>query len=201
MDRRITIVLVVIVALLGGYVWYTFLRADAPPLVQPTPQATAIPFANFDDDELTSIQVHNLKSNQTTRVVRNGAVWKMEQPKEGEAFQPQVNGVAYQVSVIEPDRQFAAAGDLGEYGLNPAAYAVDLALANGSKIHFDIGKQNPNETGYYAKKADDPLIYLLSGPLVSELIKFVDLPPYTPTPTVTPTTVGTPTRPATTPTP
>lgn len=203
MDRRITLALVVLVALLGGYIWYTFIRADAPPVKPPPPEPTAIPFANFEDEDLTAIQVRNLQSNQTTRIVRDGQVWKMEQPAQGEAFQPRANGIAYQVSVIEPARQFAAAGDLSEYGLNPAAYAVDLTLANGATIHFEIGKQNPNETGYYAKKADDPLIYLLSGSLVSEIIKFADSPPYTPTPSSTPapTTVGTPTPSAVSPTP
>ncbi len=203
MDRRITIALVAVLLVLGGYIWYTFLREDAPPLTPPTPVPTTIPFVEFSDDQVTTVEIRDVKQERVTRVTRAGDVWKMEQPAQGDADPARVSALVYQLAQIVPERQINPSGDLAGYGLNPAAYQVNLTLADGSKINFEVGGQNPGETYYYARKVNETPLYLISSPIVNEIKEFVEMPPYTPTPSPSPSPTGaaTPVTLSATPTP
>lgn len=192
MDRRITIVLVVILLALGGYIWYTFVRADAPPVNPPTPQATAIPFATLAETDVTAIEVRDVKNNKATRVVRNGTAWKMEQPAQGEAFIDRVEEFLLDVTRISAPRTVNNPGELAAYGLNPPVYTVDLTLKDGTTTRFELGNPNPDKSYNYIRKANEPTIYLIDTTVADTIRGFVSEPPFTPTPEPT----STPTPPA-----
>ncbi len=193
MDRRITIALVVILALLAGYIWYTFLRADAPPLVPETPEPTAIPFLSLPSDQVQAIQVLDTQTKQTTRVVRDGEEWKMEQPAQGQANRVRVERVLFELSRITAERKLTPTGDLAVYGLNPAAYQVRTELKDGSTVTFQLGGENPDKDYFYALKNGDAAVYLIDASIANDLVEFATLPPFTPTPEPTESPSPTPT--------
>lgn len=193
MDRRITLALVAVLVVLGGYIWYTFLRADAPPLNPVTPEPTPILFLDLDESKIQTVRVRNLQDNQTTQVVRDGEGWKMEQPAQGPAVLGPINSLIFALSRVDVDRKLASPGDLAGYGLNPAKYQVDLTMQDGTAITVLVGGENPDGDYSYAMKNGDAAVYLIDFSLQEQIAEFVTKPPYTPTPEPTQAPEATPT--------
>lgn len=193
MDRRITIALLVVLAALGGYVWYMFLRADAPPVTPVTPAPTPLALLKFDDTTLIALQVQDVKNNRTTRVVRSGDGWNMEQPAQGEAFRPRVERVIYDLSLLNAERKIESPGDLSAFGLEPPAYRVQMNFQDGSTRTLVLGNQNPDGNYSYVMLDADAALYLINASAGEEIEQFTTMPPFTPTPS--------PTEPPFTPTP
>jgi hypothetical protein len=198
MDRRITLAFIAILLILGGYIWYTFLRSDAPPLTPATPAPTAILFLSLDPNKVQAVEVRDVKNNEGTRVVRDGANWKMEQPKQGEADATRIDDLLFAFGSLEANRKLAAPGDLVGYGLNPPQYQLNLSLQDGSALTIQIGNENPDGAHLYAMKNGDASVYLIDSSHRKQIEEFVTLPPYTPTPSPTPAPSETP-EPALTP--
>lgn len=192
MDRRITIGAVVVLALLGGYIWYTFLRSDAPPVKPVTPEPTPIVFLSVELARVQVVEVRDVKNNAVTRVVRDGETWKMEQPAQGEAFASRVQELVYDLAQITADRQLGAQNDLTPFGLKPAAYELKVTLQDSSQVMVSLGNKNPDGNSFYALKGGDSAVYLIGSSVGEKIQEFVTSPPYTPTPTVIPTATGTP---------
>lgn len=192
MDRRISLVFVVILLVLGGYIWYTFLRSDAPPLTPSTPEPTPILFLSVDQNKVQAVEVKDVKNNQSTRVVRDGANWKMEQPKQGQADSTRIEDLLFDFASLTADRKLDSPGDLAGYGLNPPQYQVNLSLQEGSAVMVQVGSENPGATLLYVMKNGDPSVYLVDSSHDKKIQEFVTMPPYTPTPSPTPMPSATP---------
>lgn len=193
MDRRITIGGLVILALLGGYIWYTFLRPDAPPTTPvSTPEPTEVLFLTIPVDQVQSVQVRDEKNNQTTRVVRDGDNWKMEQPAQGEADTQRVNDLVFTLSRITANRQLAPQSDLAQFGLNPSQAQVEIGIKGGIPITLALGSKNVDGNAVYAQKSGDAAVYLIDTFVGETIQEFVTTPPYTPTPSATPPATETP---------
>lgn len=192
MDRRITIALLVVLAVLGGYIWYTFLREDAPPIEPVTPAPTPIAVLEFDDSQATALQVRDVKNNQTTRVVREGDAWKMEQPAQGGAFAPPIERLLFALAALKADRKIASPTDLAGYGLNPPAHQVQVTMPGGAMFTLTLGNQNPDGNYYYAMKDSDAAVYLINSSIGDDIREFVTAPPYTPPPPPMPEATPTP---------
>jgi hypothetical protein len=191
-DRRITIALAVVLALLGGYIWFTFLRPDAPPITAVTPEPTPILFLNIQQSDIAQVQVQELATNKITHVVRAGDVWQMESPKQGPAYFVPVDRLVFDLSRIQVDRKLETPGDLVAFGLNPPQYEVVLTLADNRTLNLSIGGETTDENYGYAMKEGDPAVYLLDFSLSEEIMEFITMPPFTPTPSPTPEPIGTP---------
>lgn len=192
MDRRITLVFAAILVVLGGYIWYTFLRADAPPLNPVTPAPTRVVVLEFPFNEAQALEVREVETNVVTRVVRTADGWQMEQPAQGEAYIPRVERLVFELSRVTAERSFAAA-DLTPYGLNPPAYQAHVTLQDGSVVTLDVGNENPDGNYAYARKPGDASIYLADFSVLDNLQEFVQEPPFQPTPTPTLDAAATPT--------
>lgn len=192
MDRRITIALVVVLALLGAYIWYTFLRADAPPLASATPEPEEFLFYDVDPNQIQKVQLENIAQGETVILVRDGDGWRMEAPVQGEAYFLRVDGLVFDLSRIAVDRKLDTPGDLSSYGLNPAQFQVTITLQDGTVSTLLIGNENPDQNYAYAIKNGDPAVYLVDFSLRDDVIDLISSPPYTPTPSPTPEPIGTP---------
>lgn len=187
MDRRITIGVVVVLLLLSGYVWYTFLRADAPPTTPTgTPAPTAILFSQVDQSKVQAIEVKDLKNNVVTQLTRSGDTWTMNQPKQGGSDTDRIDQLLLQLAHTTATRKLDAPGDLTQFGLNPPLYQAKLTYQDGSALTINLGTKNTDSSAFYAVKDGDTAVYLIEAAVGTGIQQFVTTPPYTPTPTETP---------------
>lgn len=168
-----------------------FLREDAPSLLPPTPEPEAVLLFRADPDHIQRVQVQDLAGGETTIVVRDGDRWRMQEPKQGEAYFVRVDGLVFDLARIEVDRKLDAPGDPGAFGLNPAKLKTTITLADGSETTLLLGNENPDQNYVYAIKEGDPAVYLVDFSLRDDLEEFLVSPPYTPTPSPTPQPLGT----------
>jgi hypothetical protein len=199
MDRRVTVVVVILFLALGGYVWWTFLRADAPPVAAVTPEPTPIPFLNLTPDDVTAVEIRDVKANQVVRVARSGEEWQMESPKQGPADSNRVSSLLFQLASIDATRELQDVTDLAQYGLNPPLHELRVTLEDGSTQVVQLGEENPDQTSVYATKPGATSVFLIRASTGEAVAEFVTTPPFTPTPTATAEPTGTPAP--TTPTP
>ncbi|MEO0560755.1 MAG: DUF4340 domain-containing protein [Chloroflexota bacterium] len=78
-------------------------------------------------------------------------------------------------------------GDAATFGLNPAAFEIVLADAETEYVLF-VGSQNPGGQRYYVQTPDDnDTIFLTAADILTNVLDYVDAPPYVPPSTPTPT--------------
>lgn len=189
MDRKVTLGLLVVLLVLGGYIWYNFWRADAPPVTPTTPEPTAILFVELIEDDVTALQVAGQPGQSVVHVTRAGDSWVMDQPLQGPADGSRVNELLFQISRITAERQLAPPSDLAAFGLKPPAAQVTVTLKDGKSSVLQLGRKNPDETSYYMLKSGDTNLYLVRAAVGDTILDLLKSPPYTPTPTAT---AGTP---------
>lgn len=192
MDRRVTIALVAILVVLGGYIYWTQLREGADTGAPITPQPTRVGVIQFDTDAVTRVEVKD-KNAKTTRVVKQGDTWTMETPAQGPANPSRVDGFLFQLSNLDASRSLPNPGDLASFSLATPSYTVTLALKDGTEYVIKLGDQNPDKSQYYALKGTDTTVYLIPSNVGEAIKDFVEMPPYTPTPTNTSQPTETPT--------
>ncbi len=185
MDRRITLVLVIILVVLGGYSWFNFMRECAQPTTPMTPMPTPLAFLSVPQDKVTTVQVRDVKNNKVTQITRSGDKWNMEQPVQGEAYQPNVDDFLFELANVTAERKIDNPSDLASFGLNPPAYEVKVTQQDGQTLAVELGTQNPDKTFFYAQKNGDASVYLVSLPVGEAIQNFVNMPPFTPTPSPT----------------
>jgi hypothetical protein len=184
MDRRFTIALVAALFVLGGYIWYMFLRADAPPVNAPTPEPTPLAFLTVSPQGIRGIEVVENETGRRLRLVKANDQWQMEAPARGEAYAPQVESLVFQLGLIRSDRKLTSPASLADYGLAPARYEIRLELEDAGVQAVQLGGQNPDKNYYYAIKAGDDAVYLISSAVGDAIVDILAMPPFTRTPTV-----------------
>jgi hypothetical protein len=93
------------------------------------------------------------------------------------------------MSQLKATRLLDNAGtDLSQYGLDPPKeYAVAL-LEEGTSYQLDIGIKTPVQSGTYARRPDQPNVYVIADQFASDLERLIGDPKEPPTPTPRPAT-------------
>ncbi len=182
MSFRNTLILIVALALLGGYVYFVEIR-------QPTPEEVEeaeLQLWALEPEAISGLTVTDNKEDKRTQLVKEEETWRMVAPSEEEVDEPRVKRVVDQIKKLRARRKLEEqTGDLATFGLDKPAFTVRVGLAEGGEEVLQIGDLNPQRTGYYAKHGDDPAVYLIPSFTVDELKRLVEEPPKKPTPTAT----------------
>lgn len=190
MDMRITAVLLVVLAILGGYVlWSGSSTEEAGSPGAPGSAGTAeteVPVAPFDPAAARSIRVVDA-AGAIMSVERTDAGWQIAEPLPGPADTIRVTGVLTDLAeltatqVITPDD-----GDLLPYGLLAALYTITVTGDEGELVSLRLGTPNPGGTATYVQANEGDVVYLVSDFRLSDVRRWVLEPPVAPTPTIPP---------------
>lgn len=183
MKFRTTLILLVIFAALGGYVYLT--REKEPPS---TTKTETIPILELDPQTIYALEVRD-DQNQRIRLEkeREKQAWHLVTPVIEAADLLQVTRVITDLSKLQATRAIppSEAQALDTYGLAPHRYEVQLFGANGEVIaQLQLGDQNPARTARYVRHEGKADIYLVSSYLLEPLTRWITRPPTQPTPTV-----------------
>jgi len=185
MRWRNTALLLVIFALLAGYVYFFELKREEPPKFQ------FVQVLELEKDQIKSLEVQDNEGGKAVKVVKGeDGVWRMEKPFSAEADQNRLEGLIGRVAQLRASRMFTEELNLADFGLAEPAYTVRIGLADGSEYVLQVGDENPQGSGYYLRKEGEEGLYLVYLGTINDLKRLITRPPEKPTPTPTPTSTS-----------
>lgn len=153
-----TIVLVVVLAGLVGYIY--FVDRDRPPSGTET-KAKAF---DVSPENIEEVLLKNA-AGETTRVRRIEANWKIVEPQEVDADAAAVASVTSGVAGLEVQRVVDEnPADVKQYGLDPPRIDVSFRVKDQTEFQrLLVGEKTPTGGDLYARKPGEPRVFLISS--------------------------------------
>jgi len=161
---RSFLVLVVVAAALGGFLYYDSKREPGGEKKQEKV------FAGVLSDKIERITVKSVAGDQTT-VEKQGTAWQVTRPAAVAADEAELSGITSNLASLEVQRVVDdQPTDLKQYGLDPARIEITFKFA-GKDQKLLLGQKTPTGTDLYAKVPDQPRVFLVSSYLESTFDK------------------------------
>ena len=153
---RTFLVLLVVAAALGGFLYYDSKKQPAD-----TNKQEKV-FSDVQPDKIDQITVKAASGDRTT-VQKQGASWQLTQPSGVTADEAEVSGLTSNLSSLEVQRVIdEQASDFKQYGLDPAH--IEVAFKAGGKEHtLLLGAKTPTGSDMNARVPDKPRVFLVSS--------------------------------------
>jgi hypothetical protein len=189
MDRKTTIGLVVIFALLGLYV-----AIVQKPQEQASTAATAtavagkdIPLWDFPLDDVLAVRLDDLTQVRSVAFEKNAqGVWNVTQPTAGPGDVVLAERIVGDLRRLYIVSEFPEASDQIAFGLDKPLYRVHVELIGGRTLGLTLGAKTMTGNGYYAVAEGDSHVRVLNYVSVGDaIVTPLEAPPYfvTATPT------------------
>jgi uncharacterized protein DUF4340 len=163
-----TIALLVLLVGLGGYIYFvTWKKTDS----SSAPKKDAV-FAGLEAGQIDELTVTSTRG-EVTALKKTADKWQIVKPVETEAAESDVSVVTSAIGQMEINRVVDdKPADLKEYGLDPPRFQVEFK-ANGGKTSGKviIGDKTVTPGNLYAKKNDEPRVFLVADYLEGSLNK------------------------------
>jgi hypothetical protein len=186
MSLRTTAVLLAILAVLGGAIYFLEYRPNPE---GPSILDTKLQIWKLDDKTVQKV-VARMGTDEQSMVKRADALWYLE-PQDVRADYWRISGTLIRLANMRASRKVTdTPRDLATYGLDAPRDALTLQDPNGVDYTLLIGGKTPNDGGYYAKTPDSDTIWLVGTFNVEDVERFVKEPAFEPTPA--PATVPSP---------
>lgn len=162
---RSFLVLVVIAAALGGYLYYDSKREPGDDKKQEKV------FADAKSDKIDQVTVKSVSGDKTTIQKQAGGGWQITQPAAVGADGAELSGITSNLASLEVQRVVDdQPTDVKQYGLDPARIEVSFKQ-DGRERTLLLGQKTPTGTDIYAKVPDKPRVFLVSSYLESTFNK------------------------------
>lgn len=203
MNIRTTIILLVVLVVLGGYVLWSGRNADETSETGADDAVTEeVTVLDIDPAAVRVVTVSDADGEQV-RLEQNAGTWQITAPAREPADVFAVTRVITDLAELSATRVITPAEqDLSPYGLDQPEYEIILSGENGTLATLRLGTTNPEGTATYLQRDDITPIYLVStftldsaqGWLLEPPVQPTPVPTLPPTPTaaVTPTSAATP---------
>jgi len=157
---RTFLVLLVVAAALGGYVYYDSKREPGDGKTQEKV------FADVQSDKIEQLTVKSAAGEQTT-VKKQGAGWQVTQPAPTAADEAEISGMTSNLASMEVQRVVdEQPSDVKQYGLEPAR--IEVSFTSGGKEHkLLLGQKTPSGSDLYARLPDKSRVFLIASFLES----------------------------------
>jgi hypothetical protein len=151
------LIAVVLLAVLGGAIWYSNKQQAAS--AAKTPATTENKILSIPEDQIQDIRIQHANGD-TVELSRASGKWRLAQPKDLAADPDASSSLVSAVTSVTADKTIEEkAADLSGYGLNHPALDVIIGRKDGKTNELQIGDDTPNNNGSYAKLANDPHVY------------------------------------------
>ena len=156
---RSTILLLVVLAGLAGYIYFVDANRD-PADANANPKA----FVELSADSIEEIEIRN-DSDETSLARRVGENWQLVEPNAADADAGVVGTVTSNLASLEVQRVVDEnPADLAQYGLNPSR--IDVAFRVEDQQDFQrllVGDKTPTGGDLFAKRPDETRVFLISS--------------------------------------
>jgi hypothetical protein len=155
-----TLILVVVLAGLGGYIYFVDSKRPASTGVEGEPARTKV--FTVEADKVNEIRL--TYKGQTTLLQKTDAGWQMIEPAKLEADPPEAIGLAQAIANLESVREVVDnPSDLKQFGLAEPQIAVEFKAEGGASGSFKLGNKNATQGEMYALKGGDDTVFLVSA--------------------------------------
>lgn len=203
MNRRATIVLLLVAILLAGFLVLT--RSGTLTIGDEDEDAEGEDSPSFDPlfeeaqgDVVVSFSITDEETGDRFAAEAGEAGWTVTEtavePEEGQVLDGfRLDNATSSLTGMVTSRQLTEIENLTQYGLDSARYTLVFNTGGGGEFTLFIGGQTPGEGSYYTQRPGDQGVNLVSAAVLDTFIEFLSAPPYAePTPTPEPTAEGVP---------
>lgn len=168
MKFRSTLVLALLVAALGAWLWWV----ERPKVEKEAEKKTLL--AAFDKRRVVAVDL--VYPDASIKLRRKDGRWRIEAPVDVPADTGTIRNLLDAVATAESKKVVAeTAGSPATYGLDAPVAQVTIELDDGSRLPtVRVGKATPVGYGAYARVGDDPSILLTTGAFQAGVKKSVD---------------------------
>jgi hypothetical protein len=153
---RSFLVLLVVAAALGGFLYYDSKRDPAS-----TSKQEKV-FAGVEADKIDQVAVTSASGEKTT-VQKQGTAWQVTAPAPVPADEAEISGMASNLASLEVQRVVDdQAADFKQYGLDPAKVSVTFK-SGGKEQTLLLGSKTPTGADLYARLPTSPRVFLVSS--------------------------------------
>jgi len=156
---RSTIVLLIVLAGLGGYIYFVDANRD-PAALDAKPRA----FVDVSADAIEELQFLS-DGGETSHVRRVDENWQLVEPNTADADTGVVSTVTSNLASLEIQRVIdEQPTDLSQYGLDPAR--IDVAFRQEGEQNFVrllVGERTPTGGDLFARRPDETRVFLISS--------------------------------------
>jgi hypothetical protein len=153
---RSFLVLLVIAAALGGFLYYDSKREPAA-----TSKQEKV-FAGVEADKIEQVTVAPSGGDATT-AQKQGAAWQLTSPVTAPADEAELSGITSNLASLEIQRVVdEQTTDFKQYGLDPAKTRVAFT-SGGKEQTLLLGDKTPTGGDMYARRPDSPRVFLVSS--------------------------------------
>jgi hypothetical protein len=165
------LVAVVLLAVLGGAIWYSNKKQaqkEKTP-AETSPKIVSIPEAQFRE-------IHLQKAGAEPLVLRrDNGKWALTAPQPLPADPDASSSLVSTLSSVAADKTIEDnAADLASYGLANPTLKVQVTEMDGKQVELAIGDDTPTNSGAYAKANGDPHVYTVASYIKTSLDKTVN---------------------------
>ena len=183
MKSRETIILLVVVVLLGAFI-YLYERHTAGTEEKSRRADRILP--EFDRENVTVIEIKSEKGSFVVRRIEiqppkdakekqigeRRYAWKMEKPFEAGADMSVIDGILSDIEFMSEERRVEgeAARDMKKFGLIKPGLVIKIQ-AKGETITLRAGKEAPGDGMYLAMEGKDDIVFIVSKYTIEAFVK------------------------------
>jgi hypothetical protein len=108
--------------------------------------------------------------------------WRLQQPVQEAADHTELSSLLSAISSIDPLNTIPNPAEPASYGLDAPHAVVTCRVKDGGSYTLSVGKASFDGSGYYARKAGDARVYVISSVPVDQVDRDVSAPPVQATP-------------------
>ncbi len=165
------LVSVVLLAVLGGLVWWSNKRQAQ---ASKSPNDSSVKMISIPDDQFQEIRIKKV-GGETIDLKKQGSKWEMTQPKSLPADQDAVGSIVSNLAALNADKVVEdKAADLKPYGLADPTLDIQVTKKDGKTATVLVGDDTPTGSGAYAKLPNDPRVFTIASFVKSGLDKRPD---------------------------
>lgn len=155
-----TLALVLVLAGLGGYIY--FVDSKRPANTSPDGEPARTKVFTVEADKVNEIRL--TAKGQTSLLRKTDAGWQMIEPTQVEADPPEAIGLAQAIANLESVREVVDnPSDLKQFGLAEPPITVEFKAEGGAAGSFKLGNKNATQGEIYALKGGDDTVFLVSS--------------------------------------
>jgi len=160
-SRRKVAGIYLVLALLAG--WVMIVERDAPP-IQPVPEQAPVGASLLDAAADTVTTVTFRREGKLVRGSREDRRWRIIEPAGADVPSDLIEATIATLTTGQAAERLADASEheLAAYGLDAPSTTLELMMAPvGHSVTVQVGARNPTRTAMYARRSDQPTIFLV----------------------------------------